>query len=60
MAALSIATVKRGDDLKQTVRGGQFGSSSIGTFMHQVLFRWGEERVRHVRCIGDHNLFYIG
>jgi len=45
MAALSIATVKRGDDLKQTARvsGGQFGSSSTGTFMPQVLFRWGEE-----------------
>jgi len=28
--------------------------------MLQVLFRWGEERVRRVRCIGDHSLFYIG
>jgi len=28
--------------------------------MPQVLFRWGEERVRRVRCIGDHSLFYIG
>ena len=28
--------------------------------MPQVLFRWGEERVRRVRYIGDHSLFYIG
>jgi len=38
---------------------GNCGFSSTGTFMPQVLFRWGEERVRRVRYIGDHNLFYI-
>jgi len=42
---------QRGGDLKQraTVSDGRFDSSSTGTFMPQVLFRWGEERVFHIR-----------
>jgi len=54
MATLSIATVKRGDDLKQIARGLAAANSQV------LFFRWGEERVRHVRCIEDHSPFYIG
>jgi len=45
---------------QRRVSGGWFGSSSTGTFMLQVLFKWGEERVYRVQYIEDHSLFYIG
>ena len=45
--------------LKQKV-GGLYGSSSTGTLIALILFRWGEESVLLiVRYIGDHSL-YIG
>jgi len=62
VAALSTTTIRRACDLKQTSTplADWFGSFPTATFMPQVLFRWGEKRVCRVRCIGDHNLFYIG
>ena len=45
---------------QERVSGGQFGSSSTGTFKPLVLFRWGEESVCRVLFIGDHCLFNIG
>ena len=50
-----------GDNLKHTTRdsGSWFGSFSTSTFIPQVFFRWGEERVCRVQCMGDHSLFHI-
>ena len=45
--------------LKQKV-GGLYGSSSTGTLIALILFRWGEESdLLVVRYIEDHSL-YIG
>jgi hypothetical protein len=45
--------------LKQKI-GGLYGSSSTGTLIALILFRWGEESdLLNVRYIGDHSL-YIG